>query len=348
MQIYIINLFVLGLNSLFYNVIKTKSKHAKKFFLSISIMQLLMILALRHYSIGIDIPNYLSFFRLTFYISNKHLLVHRFEIGYKILNKLVGIFTDNIQLFLSSIAIICLIPVGRFIYKHSKMPFLSIFLYIGFNYFTFNFSGLRQSIAYGIILISYDYIKNRKLAKFIIFIILASLFHTSALVFLPAYFLYKVKVNNKTIFAIIVFDLLLFAFRKPIFSYLITTFYESYAIIESDSFTWMFFCLAVVCICYVFYKKYGDFSIDYNGWLMFLIIGVSLLLFASVGDNVMRVSRFYYIFVIVAIPEALSHIKSKSFALISKCTLIIIIFILYIWFLNNDVYWIVPYKFFWQ
>ena len=97
----------------------------------------------------------------------------RHELGYKVLNKVVSFFSTNNQLFLTIVAILSIAPVGRFIYKNSRMPFLSFIIYIAFNYYSFVFSGLRQAIAYGIIFISYDYIKNRKLAKFLICVSLA-------------------------------------------------------------------------------------------------------------------------------------------------------------------------------
>ena len=99
---------------------------------------------------------------------------HRFELGYKALNNIIGILTNNEQIFLTIVAILSIAPVGRFIYKYSKMPFLSFTIYIAFNYYAFTFSGLRQAISYAIIFISYDYIKDRKLMKFLICVVCAS------------------------------------------------------------------------------------------------------------------------------------------------------------------------------
>ena len=47
------------------------------------------------------------------------------------------------------------------------------------------FSGLRQAIAFSIVFISYDYIREQKLFKFLVTVILAALFHKSAIFLFP-------------------------------------------------------------------------------------------------------------------------------------------------------------------
>ncbi|WP_173003988.1 EpsG family protein [Lactobacillus helveticus] len=46
---------------------------------------------------------------------------------------------------------------------------------------------LRQVFAMGFIIMSYKYLVNRKVLKFVFFVLLASLFHSSALFFIVAY-----------------------------------------------------------------------------------------------------------------------------------------------------------------
>lgn len=63
---------------------------------------------------------------------------------------------------------------------------------------------MRQSIGIIIVLFSLKYIKNHKFIKYAIGILIASLFHTSALIFLPFYFMHKIKVNPFFILIIMV------------------------------------------------------------------------------------------------------------------------------------------------
>ena len=72
-----------------------------------------------------------------------------------------------------------------------------------------------------IVFISYDYIRQRKLLKFLIAVVLAGLFHKSALIFLPAYFLYKIKISKIKLIRFIIVDIVLFIFRRQIMQFLL-------------------------------------------------------------------------------------------------------------------------------
>ncbi|MFB5282766.1 EpsG family protein [Peribacillus sp. Hz7] len=353
MLIYVSTLVMIGLYSIGFNILRSLTRDTKKlkiFFVSLATIQLILLLSLRHYTIGSDAPVYVTYFlSMPQYSSFEALLLgHRFEIGYKLLNKLISIFTTNEQIFLTVIACISIIPVGILIYKHSKMPFLSFAIYITFNYYSFVFSGLRQAIGYAIIFISYNFIKDRKLVKFILCVLIAASFHKSALMFLPAYFLANLKLNKFTISGILLFNIIMFVFREQIFGTIISTFYNNYEIVSSLSFTWMLVCSLIVICGLFFYKSVLLISQKNNILYMLVIIGASLMIFSSVGTNVMRVADYYYMFVMLFIPEVMNAVKDKRIILIGGYILIILILILYIWFLKGDGYSIVPYRFFWE
>lgn len=348
MAIYIANLLLIWVYSLLYNYLLHKGydkKKVRKALISLVSLQLILILSLRHYSVGVDIEGYLSFFRwATLGLTSEH----RFEIGYKLYNKLVSFFTSNEQVFLAITAIVSLAPIGRFIYKHSKMPFLSFTLYIVFNYFSFIFSGLRQGIAYAIVFISYDYIRQRKLLKFLIAVVLAGLFHKSALIFLPAYFLYKIKISKIKLIRFIIVDIVLFIFRRQIMQFFIDNFYQDFYIIETSAYTWMTFCTTILLFGSFFYKKVASNSKGSEGLYMLLFVGVSLMMFATVGTNVMRMANYYYMFVIIFIPEVFSVLKKEKSLVLIGYALTIGLILIYFKFLNDNTHHIVPYKFFWQ
>jgi len=340
----------MGLYSVGYNLFRLRFANTKKikcFFVSFATIQLVVILSLRHISTGVDVAGYVYNFKYLFpSYSFNQLMAHRWEIGFKLLNKIIYFFTSNEHIFLSLIAIFSIVPVGIFIYKYSKMPFLSFALYISFNYYSFTFSGLRQSIAYGIILISYNFIINKKPFKFVISVLFAALFHKSALIFLPAYFLADLKINKLSISVILLCDVIIFIFRKQIFQFIVDMFYNNHEVVESSSFRWMLLCIFILSYGLFFYKQVIALSKNNNALYVFLIMGVSLMIFSSVGTNVMRVADYYYMFVILFIPEVISVIKDTRLILIGGYILIILIFILYVWFLQSDGYNIVPYRLF--
>lgn len=348
MYIYVVNLISIFFYSWFYNFTKRKY-NLKKYLVSLMSAQLVLILALRDNTVGVDVDSYFGFFtKMVPNFSIQDFFNHRFEFGYKFLNKILSYITSNEQVFLAIIAIISIIPVGRFIYKYSKMPFLSYGLYIAFNFYSFTFSGLRQAIAFGIILISYDYIVKKKMTSFVISVLLATLFHRTAFIFYFAYILTKVQINKKILSVIIAINFVIYITRIYIFEIVIIYLFDSYDIVETGAGNWIILSTFIISISLLFYKKVTENDSSKNILYMLVIVGVSLMLFSTIGSNVMRMANYYYIFMIILIPEVLSSIKNKMFFLFAGYILIIGIFSLHIWFLSySDTYQMIPYRFFW-
>src|SRR5699024_9401100 len=77
-------------------------------------------------------------------------------------------------------------------------------VFISLGYLYFSFTGLRQTLALSIILLSYNYIRERNLLLFIMFVFIASLFHSTALVFLLIYPISHYELGKKDLILIIV------------------------------------------------------------------------------------------------------------------------------------------------
>ena len=89
---------------------------------------------------------------------------------------------------------------------------------MGLPVFLLNFSGLRQAIAMGITALSFNFIKEKKPVQFILLVILASLFHKSAIVFLAMYPIYNIKLDKfGKVMSIVVLGIVYFA-RVNIFN----------------------------------------------------------------------------------------------------------------------------------
>lgn len=117
-----------------------------------------------------------------------------FEFGYAVLCKVIRLLTSEYTIFLLiySIALYFLIAIS--ISSYAINPFLSLFFYyctslplLGMN---------RQFIALGVCLLSIRFIVSRRPLLFCLFIVLASCFHLSALMFLMAYFLNKPRASR--------------------------------------------------------------------------------------------------------------------------------------------------------
>lgn len=92
-----------------------------------------------------------------------------------------------------ALAIFQMGAIIKLYYKYSVDYFLTAYLFIASGSFTWLMSGIRQFLAVAIVLYGFDYILERKTKKFIFLVIIASLFHISAIIWLPVYFICTIK-----------------------------------------------------------------------------------------------------------------------------------------------------------
>jgi hypothetical protein len=101
------------------------------------------------------------------------------------------------------IAVIAIFLKFRFIEKYSIYPFFSVLIYYSRVFLAQDMGQMRQGLAMAIILFSMDSILNKNFKRFLFIIVLACLFHLSAILFFPIYFIANRKFSKKTISAVI-------------------------------------------------------------------------------------------------------------------------------------------------
>lgn len=140
-----------------------------------------------------EIPNY----KFGLFFSEVYSNFIPYERGFSILIWTIGIINKNPQfiMFITS-----LINIGIVIYtlkKYSDNFSLSIYLYITTMIYYSAFNGIRQWIASVFIFLAYKYLVTRNFKKYLIFIIIASTIHVSALIMIPMYFISNFKPFKK-------------------------------------------------------------------------------------------------------------------------------------------------------
>ena len=123
---------------------------------------------------------------------------------------------DPYQLIMITALLAC-VPIVYIIYKYSYPYEMGIFLYVMTSYYTFSMNGIRQYAAAGILILGTKYLFSEKkydFLKYLAFVLAAWLFHTSALVMIPIYFVVRRKswtpfttvLLSGTILATVLFD----------------------------------------------------------------------------------------------------------------------------------------------
>lgn len=278
---------------------------------------LIALFALRHPSMGNDLGygyfyGYLGQFK---YISEKSWIsvfteqFLQYERAYILLNKLIGIFTVDNQIFLLVITAIALIPIFYYIYKNSDDVVLSTIIFMGIPVFEMYFSGLRQVIAIGIVALSIKYIESKKLSKFILIIFIASLFHSSAWIFLIAYPIFYIKSTDlvKT-FSTLALPII-YVLRYYLFEIFSSLFREN-ATPDDNGAIMLFLVFTAV---YIFLLIFSDENDTVQVGLRNLFwVACACQAFAGVYSIAMRVGYYFMMSLPILLPRVLAFQKKKS------------------------------------
>ena len=131
------------------------------------------------------------------------------DIGFGILQMLLKRISDDPQVLIFTTALITNTLIVIVLYKYSRMLELSLYVYITGGLFLVSMNGIRQVLAAAIAFTALKYIINGNLKRYILIILIASLFHQSALVLLPIYFLVQFKAWSKATVALLIFSVVI-------------------------------------------------------------------------------------------------------------------------------------------
>lgn len=125
--------------------------------------------------------------------------------------------TPNYHIFFMVVAIFNAILLIRFIKKHSYGPFsYSILLFWGFGLGMFGAAAMKQITAMAILTLAYDDLLNKKWVRFVFIVLIASLIHTYAILFLVLPFLTSKPGNWQTVLLILLTAGILLTFNSTI------------------------------------------------------------------------------------------------------------------------------------
>jgi EpsG family len=116
-----------------------------------------------------------------------------FEKGYSLLSSAAYTLGFGYNSFLLLISFIPLLSLFVFLERKSRYIFVALLFFIA-NYMLGFLGGNRQSIAIGFVVLSALFIEEKKPVHFFVFICIAMMFHRSAVVFLPAYFMAEKRI----------------------------------------------------------------------------------------------------------------------------------------------------------
>lgn len=331
MIIYLLVFLIVEILAIMCNKIEKNNKTTKIFAFLIVII-LSIFAGVRDLTIGTDVNVYgANWFNIACdcqsfkdYIS----LINTTDIGYLVINYIVSRFTTNVNVFLFIIQLICNSLVIITLYRYrERCPFwLSLLTYLCIFYCrTFNI--LRQSIALSIVFYSIKYLYQNKNIKYLIAIMIASLFHYTAIFCVIILVLKKIcesksKYKNLYLFLIFLITILSVCFIKDviailysiglvnvkIYNYLFTFVNDN----DVDLFGIDFFVKTLFLIAIYFSYKKINKKEELTQFLFFVTI-MEFVIF-QIKNIILysdRIALYFNYFILLLLPQASFNISTK-------------------------------------
>lgn len=327
-------------SSLIFYSIKIKKRNKKirdEYYLLYSFILLGFIHVFKDITSVPDIIEYIEGFkeisRYNFhYLLSNELVSLKAEKGFIVFNKIISLFTDNPFWLILFSSIIILSGYYYSIRKYSPFVWLSVILYMMGPYIQ-SIYVLRQHMAMSILLFSYPYIIEKKIVHFFFISLLAFSIHQSAIVFLPLYFLYRIKSMRNLI--IIGGVLLVIAITN--LDYIVELFVQRFLTdyiyyLKGEETNWkMCALLSSVLVLRVWIMK-STFLKDGIDRLLSLILFIGVFVsYLGIGlPGVSRLNMYYSTCLFLVIPNTLSHVKYIGYRNVLAVTYWIFLLIFFI------------------
>ena len=240
-----------------------------------------------------------SWAEITAYSYNENMAFH-------LLMKAVSELTHgDYQVFISLIAVFVTLAFGRMIYRYSPNPLASILYFFGFLFFTLHFDVLKQSIAMAFLMLAFDQIVNRKPVRFVLIVLIASQFHFPSLVFLPAYWIARMKLGRNFIILLGVMLILTYFFRSQLLSWMLSLYKDEEAFVSMEGIQFLrtkVLIMIVIVIAAILFRRPRAEDRIYSILLGFMGLAIVLQTFCGYNNIFERLADYYFQFSVLFLP----------------------------------------------
>lgn len=302
-------------------------RDAPKVFALIAGAAIWFVVAFRSFDFGFDTTQYLHTFERLPSLSYKDLIlgedaaISKSPAFYILAKVVLGLGVTDRGL-MAILAAVFALSVSRTIYRFSSGPFLSYISLISLGFMSFAMMGLRQTLALSVFLWAYGPLKRRRPVRFVLLVLVASLFHSSALVMLVAYPVARKRLGwlqaavvGVGLLASTVFEAVL---RRAIVLFAWSDELASYGA-QTERLTWSgFVILALVfTFCVIFSKRTLQWRPSEVVFYNLLALGLAFQAMASVIAEAFRIGIYFNFAACLLVPNVVLQglpKEARSFA----------------------------------
>lgn len=310
---------------------------------------------LRSKVVGNDTSTYIELFKSIATNNDFPQYSNRYEFGYLIYNKICSLVSKKPQTIIIVTGIITTTCYLFFIKRYSKSIILSIFLFIFLRFYDDTLNVLRQCLAICIIFTSYKYLLNRNFIKFIFCIIIAFLFHKTAIIFLLAWWITSIKLNKKNLLLLSIIAIALSIQFGTIFQQALIVF-DTYSYYEGGIYfgeTRLATIVSLIIQLFLFVIAYYIYSLNSlrisnsdEKMLMLWFTGICILTISTQFNLFDRIATYFNVFSIIVLPNMIDKIKNLSNKKIIEASIFLLLLCYYVAILELRPSWnrIFPYE----
>lgn len=320
MLVYLVNIFLIIVWALVFCTGK-KTKLKKFLFVGICFIQCFLISAYR-YGLGSDYSMYAAgFFRMA--VEGFSSMSHEdWEIGFILLNKIIGLFTAQPSVFIAITSMLILIGPAYLIAKYSINPFLSVFLYVNLYLFYLDMNYMRQALAMSVLCFAYGFLKEKKFWRFILIVAIACSFHLTAVYMVPVFVVCLLEINSRSLLLYLFGLFFYYILSDGLLTIVLSKFHTEYSgsvFIENGIYFFyalfpLLLALAMVVLSYYIKDKPRNLDVLIH---MTLMMGFWQIVMTK-HSLFERFSYYNMLFVVLAVPEAIKAFRVQLEANLKK------------------------------
>lgn len=310
---------------------------------------LLIIVSSFRYDVGMDYLAYEEMFNLITIGQEQDVS----ELGFVLLCKMCAIISGSAQMMFMVCAIFTILLLYKSFRLFSPNIVMSLFFFMcmGQLYLT-TFNAVRQYIAIAIFTYSIKFILEKKVMKYVLSILVATLFHNTAIILLPLYYLLPKKISKVVMISFgvlltssigIITDIIL---NSP---YAIYLEFEHYAKeVSIIDYLYIMFGLLIIVFESKLMRQYKDRNIFFN--INFLCTSLFFLNIVFSGTPIImvttRLNYYFIVFYAIIFVRLIKDIRLPSNRIIFELGFYLILAVLFIRssILKGESYNLLPYN----
>ena len=250
-------------------------------------------------------------------------------VGFQAIERALIFLNADVQWLYTVSSVIIFTFISAAIYSQSNNPVLAVLMFVITGSYFLSLNIVSQFMAISICLFACSFAEKRKPLLFFLFVSLAACFHISAFVFLPWYFLPKLKIRPLWCAAAVALMFVLAPVGFPLLKEVVSVVapqYTRYFNREAE-FEWIFFALGLAVFAVgSYYYQNGENKPYFKLWYYLNVLGLLVLCFSGQIPFLKRINHYFAAPHFLFLPMIV-ECENDRLRRIILCTLIIILFI---------------------